>query len=291
MKKIGFIGLGVMGYPIAEHLLDKHTLYIYNRSNNSYATLQERGAVVCADPMEVAHNSQYIFLCLPTHKDVENILFGEQGLLAAHLQGKYILDLSTINLSKSKKIASHLKGEGVYYFDCPISGGPKGAKNANLSIMVGGDAKQYESISGLLHLFGSPVYCGENGAGLAAKIANNLIVATTTAVISEAMCLAAKSGVAPSVLFDVLKQSTANSTILNAKVPMYLSGDYSPAFRLELMSKDLGIVHAAARDAQMPLLLGGIVEQLYNASLEHKGKDSAAVSLLYQKICGVSLSE
>jgi 3-hydroxyisobutyrate dehydrogenase-like beta-hydroxyacid dehydrogenase len=291
MAAIGFIGLGTMGCPIAGHLLDaNHSVSLFNRSDSAYTAFSEKEAAFCNSPKDVAADSQIIFLCLPSHKEVTQSIYGEHGLQESKLNGKVILDLSTIDLCESKRFASHLKSEGACYLDCPISGGPKGAENATLSIMVGGDSAVYNEVRELLEILGTPIYCGDNGAGLAAKIANNLIVATTTVAISEAMCLAAKLGLAPDILFNILKNSTANSTILNAKVPMFLSGDYTPAFRLALMNKDLGIIRAAAHDAQVPLLLGGIVEQLYTASLDHADEDSAAVSLLYQKLYGTSLN-
>jgi 3-hydroxyisobutyrate dehydrogenase-like beta-hydroxyacid dehydrogenase len=292
MKKIGFIGLGAMGLPIADNILKSgYALYAGYHSNRKPAEqLADKGAVICESFREVAEHSDVVFTVVPDAQQVEEVIFGPNGLLEGLRPGTAIFDMSTIDMTISMDIGRRLEAQGIHFFDAPISGGPKGAQSAALSIMVGGDRTVFEDCRPVLEAIGKTiVYCGTNGLGLAAKMANNLIASSQMVAISEALTLAIKAGIDPEVLFDVLKGSTANSTILNMKFAAYLKDDYNPGFKLELMCKDLGIITSVAKKLGTPTLVGSLVEQIYGmCKKEHGDKDSGAVSLYYQQQTGVS---
>ncbi len=292
MKNIGFIGLGAMGFPIASNLLNAgHSLYIaYHRNKRPAELLAQKGAVICGTYKEVASHSDTLFTVVPADREVEEVIFGRNGLCEGLKEGSTIIDMSTIDLTRSREFALRLKEKGGCFLDAPVSGGPNGAAAGTLAIMVGGDKEAYEENRALLEVIGKTIiYCGSNGMGLAAKMANNLIVAAELAAISEAICLAVKAGIDSSALYDVLKGATANSFILNAKMPSYLANDYSPSFKLSLMCKDLNIISNVAKNLGTPLFVTGIVEQIFSAcKAEHGDKDCCAIGLFYQNLTGVS---
>jgi 3-hydroxyisobutyrate dehydrogenase-like beta-hydroxyacid dehydrogenase len=294
MKNIGFIGLGAMGFPIASNLLNAgYSLYVgFHRDKAPAELLAQKGAVICETYKEVASHSDTIFTVVPADREVEEVIFGENGLSQGLHEGSTIIDMSTIDLTRSRAFALRLQGNGVCFLDAPISGGPKGAAAGTLAIMVGGNRAAFEENKSLLAVIGKTIiYCGSNGMGLAAKMANNLIVAAEMAAISEAMCLAVKAGIDSNELYNVLKGATANSFILNAKMPSYLTNEYSPGFKLSLMCKDLNIISDVAKKLGTPLFVTAIVEQIFNACKEEHGeKDSCAVGLFYQNLTGVSFA-
>lgn len=292
MKSIGFIGLGAMGFPIASNLLNAgYPLYVgFHRDKKPAELLAQKGAVICGTYKEVASHSDAIFTVVPADAEVDEVIFGEGGLWEGLQKGSTIIDMSTIDLIRSREFALRVKEKGVSFLDAPISGGPNGAAAGTLAIMVGGSQAAFEENRALLDVVGKTIiYCGSNGMGLAAKMANNLIVASELAAISEAICLAVKAGIDPNELYNVLKGATANSFILNAKMPSYLKGDYNPGFKLSLMCKDLNLISGVAKKIGAPLFVTGIVEQIFSAcKQEHGDKDSCAVGLFYQNLTGVS---
>ena len=292
MKKIGFIGLGAMGFPIASNLIKAgHTLYIgVHQKREQAELLTQKGAIICKTYKEVASHVDTIFTVVPSEKEVEEVIFGKEGVWEGLRTGATVIDMSTIDLIKSREFAERLNNKGVSFLDAPISGGPKGASAGTMAIMIGGRREIFEQHNEIFAAIGKTIiYCGGNGLGLAAKMANNLIVASEMAAISEAVSLAVKAGIDPEELYNVLKGATANSYILNAKMPSILANDYSPAFKLSLMCKDLNIISSVAKKLGTPLFLTGIVEQLFSVCKEEHGeKDSCAVGLFYQKLTGVS---
>jgi 2-hydroxy-3-oxopropionate reductase len=292
MDKIGFLGLGAMGLPIAENLLKAgHPLYVgYHHNRTPAERLAEQGAVLCEAYKEVAASADVVFTILPDAPQVEAALFAAGGLAEGLRPGAVVFDMSTIDLTRSREFAQRLGTQGVHFFDAPVSGGPKGAQAATMAIMVGGKRELFERYRPLLETIGkSIVYCGDSGLGLAAKMANNLITAAQTVAISEALSLAVKAGIDPDALYEVLKGATANSFILNSKVPAFLKDNYNPGFKLSLMCKDLHIITGVAKKLGTPVMVGGLVEQIFNLCKEEHGeKDSGAVSLFYQQQAGVS---
>lgn len=292
LPKIGFIGLGAMGFPIAKNLLEAgYELYAgYHKNKKPALDLEKMGATVCDTYEEVASNSDIIFLVLPNSKEIEEVLFAKNGLMGGIHEGKIVIDMSTIDLFESRRFAEILQEAKCEFIDAPISGGPKGAEQATMAIMIGAKPEVYDKIKDIFpRIAKGIVYCGGNGLGLAAKMANNLIASATMVAISEALSLSIKAGIDPDALYDVLKGATANSTILNLKFPAYLKDNYDPGFKLSLMCKDIGIITDVAKKLGTPTIVGSVVEQIYNmCKQEHGDKDSGAVSLFYQEQTGVS---
>lgn len=292
MKNVGFVGLGAMGAPMAANILAAgHRLVVgVHRSRAAADELAAKGAAVCRSWREVGEKSDVVFTVVPNTPDVEEVVLGRDGLAEGLKAGAVIFEMSTIDLTASRGFAEKLAPKGITLLDAPISGGVAGAKSGSLAIMVGGDKDAFEKHRDLLGLLGKTiVYCGGNGLGLAAKLANNLIVCAEMAAISEAFALAAKAGINTQDLYDVLHGATADSRMLNAKAPMLLGGSYAPGFKLSLAAKDLGVITTVAKKLGTPALVTSLVEQVYRLAVdEHGDKDTAAVALLYQKLAGVS---
>jgi 2-hydroxy-3-oxopropionate reductase len=281
-----------MGLPTAENLIKAgYSLFVgYHKNRQPAEQLEKEGAVICESYREIAERSDVIFTVVPDSPEVEETIFGPDGLVEGLKVGSIIFDMSTIDLTVSKQFAERLEAKGAHFFDAPISGGPAGAKLATMAIMVGGNREVYEENLPILQVIGKTiVYCGENGMGLAAKMANNLIAASQQVAIAEALTIAIKAGIDPDALLDVLKGGTANSFLLNAKSPNYLNDHYNPGFKLSLMCKDLNIITSVAKKIGSPTIIGGMVEQIYQmCKEEHGDKAASAVSLFYQDQAGVS---
>ena len=292
MKNVGLVGLGSMGAPMAGNILaGGHRLAVaVHRSRTAADELAARGAVLCKSWREVGEKSEVVFTVVPNTPEVEEAIFGKDGLAQGLKPGSVLFEMSTIDLTASREFARRLEPAGVLLLDAPISGGVAGARSGSLAIMVGGDRAAFERHKDLLGLLGKTiVYCGGNGLGLAAKMANNLIVLAEMAAISEAFALAVKAGIDPQELYEVLRNATADSRMLNAKAPMLLGGNYAPGFKLALATKDLGVITTVAKKLGTPALIASLVEQIYRLCLEEHGeKDTASVALLYQKLAGVS---
>jgi 2-hydroxy-3-oxopropionate reductase len=294
VKNVGFVGLGAMGAPMAANILAAgHKLAVgFHRSRAAADDLAAKGASLCDSWKQVGQQSDVVFTVVPDAPEVEQVLFGKDGLAEGLKPGSVVFEMSTIDLTASRDFARRLAERKVILLDAPISGGVPGARGGSLAIMVGGDKASFESHRDLLGVLGKAiVYCGSNGLGLAAKLANNLIALSSMAAIAEAFSLAVKAGIDPKELYEVLHNATADSRMLNAKAPMFLSGNYTPGFKLSLAAKDLGVITTAAKKLGSPALVSTLVEQIYRLALdEHGDKDTASVALLYQKLAKVSFA-
>ncbi len=246
--KIGFIGLGIMGSPMAGHLLHAgHTLYIHSRSKLP-GELVEGGATVCANAQEVAQRADIVFLMLPDTPDVEKVLFGGQGVAAGLEKGKTVVDCSSIDPIMTRSFATRLKSLGCDYADAPVSGGQVGAKAASLTIMVGADAQVFDRINPLLMLMGKNItLVGGVGDGQVCKVANQIIVALNIAAVSEALVFASKAGADPAKVRQALMGGFAASRILEVHGERMIKRTFAPGFRIELHQKDLNLALQGAR--------------------------------------------
>ena len=246
--KIGFIGLGIMGSPMAGHLLNAgHTLFIHSRSTLP-DELVEGGATVCANAQEVAQRSDIVFLMLPDTPDVEKVLFGEQGVAAGLEKGKTVVDCSSIDPIMTRSFAARIKSLGCDYADAPVSGGQVGAKAASLTIMVGADAQVFDRINPLLMLMGKNItLVGGVGDGQVCKVANQIIVALNIAAVSEALVFASKAGADPAKVRQALMGGFAASRILEVHGERMIKRTFAPGFRIELHQKDLNLALQGAR--------------------------------------------
>ena len=290
---IGFIGLGIMGKPMAKNLLKAgHTLVVYDIVDAPVKELVAAGAVAGASPKDVAMRNGLIITMLPNSPHVKKAVLGEGGVIEGAKPGSVLVDMSSIAPLASREIAAELASKGVEMLDAPVSGGEPKAIDGTLAIMVGGKQAVFEKVKDvLLKLGASAVLCGDIGAGNVTKLANQIIVALNIAAMSEAFVLATKAGVDPERVFNAIKGGLAGSTVLNAKAPMVLEGNYRPGFRIELHIKDLQNVLDTAHEIGAPIPLTSQVMEIMQA-LKVDGKqsdDHGGVIQFYEKLAAVKV--
>ena len=254
MSKLGFIGLGIMGAPMARNLIQGgHELYVHTRSAVP-ADLVALGAVSCSNATEVAHRADTIFLMLPDTPDVAAVLFGDQGVAAGLSAGKTVVDMSSISPMETKAFASKINALGCDYLDAPVSGGEVGAKSASLTIMVGGPEAAFERVKPLFDLLGKNItLVGANGDGQTTKVANQIIVALNIAAVGEALVFASKAGADPAKVRQALMGGFASSRILEVHGERMIKRTFAPGFRIKLHQKDLSLALSGARELGVAL--------------------------------------
>jgi 2-hydroxy-3-oxopropionate reductase len=271
MSKVGFIGLGIMGTPMAAHLIaGGHALFLYSRKPR--AELTDKGAVACASAREVAERSDIVILMVPDTPDVGDVLFSETGVAAGLSKGKIVVDMSSISPIETKEYAASIEALGCDYLDAPVSGGEVGAKAASLTIMVGGKAAVFEKVRPLFSLMGKNITrVGEVGDGQTCKVANQIIVALTIEAVGEALLFASKAGADPAKVREALMGGFANSRILEVHGDRMLKRAFDPGFRIELHQKDLNLALSAARKMGVSLPNTATAQELFNACVAHGG--------------------
>lgn len=263
--KLGFIGLGKMGKPMATNLLKAgYTLRVYNRSKEAVNELVNLGAISASSPAHVGEKAEVVFLCLPAGQDVRMVLSGEGGLLTTMGKGSLIIDHSTISPEESRSIYQVCSAKGIGFVDAPVSGGVTGAEKGTLSIMVGGKREDFEKAKPLLEILGNNIYyLGASGSGNAMKLINNLLVGITNSALAEAFVLAVKSGLNARQVYEILSESTGDSQMLRRNLPNFiLKEDFTPAFTLDMLNKDLGLVEDMAFREGMKLRLGSLAYKI-----------------------------
>ena len=283
---LGFIGLGVMGAPMACHLLNAgHAVFVHTRSQLP-ATVAAEGATACRDASEVAQRADIIFLMLPDTPDVAHVLFGDQGVAAGLSAGKTVVDMSSISPIETKQFARKINALGCDYLDAPVSGGEVGAKAATLSIMVGGSEASFAKVQPLLALMGKNItLVGGVGDGQTAKVANQIIVALNIEAVGEALLFAAKAGADPAKVRSALMGGFASSRILEVHGERMIKRTFDPGFRIELHQKDLNLALSSARGLGVSLPNTATAQALFNACEAHGGRawdHSAMVRALEQ---------
>jgi 2-hydroxy-3-oxopropionate reductase len=292
-SKIGFIGLGIMGKPMAKNLIKAgFPLVVHNRSRSKVDELVKEGAAAANTPREVAWSSDIIITMLPNSPDVELVALGANGILEGAKAGQLFIDMSTINPIVSQKIAKEFSAKSVAMVDAPVSGGEKGAIDATLSIMAGGEAKDFERALPVFNALGKTVtHMGSIGSGGFTKLANQIIVAINLTAIGEALVFGAKAGVDPQKMIRALAGGLAGSKCLDQKSEKILSGDFAPGFKIDLHSKDLNLIQDAARSVGVPIPTAAFVEQLF-AALRVRGRggmDHSAVITFFEDLAGVQV--
>lgn len=278
--KIGFIGLGVMGRPMAQHLIEAgHELYLH-RVKPVSTHLVEHGATACASAMEVAQAAEVIILMLPDTPDVETVLFGEEGVAQGLRSGKLVIDMSSISPLATKDFAERIEALGCDYLDAPVSGGEVGAKSASLTIMAGGKPEAFERAKPLFEKMGKNItLIGGVGDGQIAKVANQIVVALNIQAVSEALRFSRKAGADPTVVRKALLGGFAASRVLEVHGERMINEAFEPGFRMRLHHKDLSLALESARLLELMLPNTAMVHQLMNGALE-KGlgdKDHSAL--------------
>jgi 2-hydroxy-3-oxopropionate reductase len=264
---IGFIGLGIMGKPMARNLMKAgYSLVVHSRSRPPVDELAKDGAAVAANPQEVAARAQVVITMLPDSPDVEQVYTGESGVFAGAKPGGLPIDMSTISPVVSRRLASEAQNRRLDMLDAPVSGGEAGAIAATLSIMIGGKASAVERAMPIFRALGKNiVHVGGAGAGQVTKAANQIVVGVTIAAVSEALVLAKKAGVDPAKVRQVLLGGFAQSKILDAHGQKMLDRNFKPGFRIRLHEKDLNIALATGREYGVPLFVTGVVSQMMEA--------------------------
>jgi len=270
--KIGFIGLGIMGRPMAGHLLaGGHQLWVHSHKP-APAELTAKGATDCRSGKEVARNADVIIAMVPDTPDVADVLFGRDGVAEGLSAGKIVVDMSSISPVETKTFAKRINELGCAYLDAPVSGGEVGAKAATLTIMVGGDEETFGKVKPLFDLMGKNVTrVGGNGDGQTCKVANQIIVALTIEAVGEALLFASKMGADPAKVRQALMGGFASSRILEVHGERMIKRTFEPGFRIELHQKDLGLALSAARAIGLSLPNTATAEELFNACAAHGG--------------------
>ncbi len=291
--KIGFIGIGAMGLPMANNVMKAgHELYINDVNKEAVEKLVSMGAKSADSAKELAQISDMVILMLPNTKIIELVLNGDKGLLAGLKAGSTIINTSSIDPMSTKRLASSVEKMQVEWIDSPVSGGTKGAEAGTLTLMVGCKEEVLEDVRPILEAMGKIQYVGDIGAGSGIKMVNNLLLGINTVAISEALVLGAKVGIKPEVMLDVIGNSSGRSYAFEAKVPNYiLKGNFDPGFAIDLQYKDLQLAISAAKELKVPLYLGNLSQQVYeSARAAGLGKkDISAVITLLEKLCDVEV--
>jgi len=272
-EKVGFIGLGIMGGPMAKNLmLAGHELVLYNRTREKAEDLGKEGSAdVAGSPEEVAEQSDVVITMLPDSPQVREVLVGEDGVLEGLKEGALVVDMSTISPVVTEELAEKVKEKGASMLDAPVSGGDVGAIEGTLSIMVGGSEDDFERAKPLFDVMGKTVtHVGPVGAGQVVKAANQIVVALTIEAVSEALVLGSRGGVSPEKILDVLGGGLAGNKVMEVKREKFLSHKFDPGFRSELHHKDLGIALAAGREYGVALPVTAVVDQML-LSMRQKG--------------------
>ncbi|NAS23766.1 2-hydroxy-3-oxopropionate reductase [Herbidospora sp. NEAU-GS84] len=285
---IGFIGLGIMGTPMAANLVRAgHTVVGYDVSTTRLDELAELGAKAAASIGEAVSQAHVVITMLPDSPQVEEVVFGEGGVLEYAPAGLLLIDMSTIRPETSRRVAQAAAVKGVHAIDAPVSGGEKGAVDGTLSIMIGGRTEDVESAREILRVLGTTiVHVGPAGAGQTVKAANQLVVGGVYALVAEAIVLLEASGVDPKAGLDVLAGGLAGSRILELKRHSMIERSFQPGFRIDLHHKDMGIATAAAREAGVALPMTALVAQLIAAARAqgHGALDHSALLKVIERI-------
>jgi 2-hydroxy-3-oxopropionate reductase len=289
---LGFIGLGIMGAPMCGHLINAgHRLFVTTRSKVPDA-IASTNAVVCKSAKEVAEKADIIFTMVPDTPDVEKVLFGENGIASGLSKGKVVADMSSISPIATKEFAKKINDLGCEYMDAPVSGGEVGAKNAALTIMIGGSEATFERLKPLFELMGKNItLVGPNGAGQTAKVANQIIVALNIEAVSEALLFAAKAGADPAKVRQALMGGFAASRILEVHGERMIKRTFDPGFRIELHQKDLNLALQSARAMGMSLPNTATAQELFNACAAQGGKgwDHSAMIRALEKMANFEI--
>ena len=291
MKKIGFVGLGIMGKPMAKNLLKAgYELVVFDINQEAVAEVVAAGAVKAENAKEVAAKSEAVITMLPNSPHVKTAVLGENGVLAVAKPGLILIDMSSIAPLAAQEVAAAVAKQGVEMLDAPVSGGEPKAIDGSLSIMVGGKQEIFDRCVELLSKMGkSVVRCGDIGAGNTTKLANQIIVALNIAALSEALVLATEAGVAPELVFNAIRGGLAGSTVMEAKAPMILAGNFKPGFKIDLHIKDLANAIETGHDVGVPLpLTSSVMEILQALKVDGKGQnDHSGIAMYYEKMAKV----
>lgn len=292
--RVGFIGIGAMGMPMALNILKAgYPLLVYDVNRQAAEELTAKGATACTTPRELGERADVIITMLPNGKIVEGVLLGAQGIFAGAKPGITIIDMSSVAPGFTKRIAGLALEKQLNYLDAPVSGGVKGAREGTLTIMVGGKAEVVETCRPLFQALGKNIYhVGDVGAGDAVKIVNNLLLAVNMAAVAEAFTLGGKLGLDPEKLLEIISVSSGNSYALQAKMANFIfKRKFTAGFAVDLQYKDLELATQTAKENGVPLLLANVAQQIYEQAraMGLGGEDISAVIKPLEKLAGIEV--
>ncbi len=293
LQSIGFIGLGIMGQPMALNLVKAgYAMTAFNRTRSKAEPLERAGAHIALTPAQAASQADVVMTIVSDTAAMEEIVNGKDGILATIRPGTVLIDSSTISPVASRRFAGALDARGASMLDAPVTGSKHGAEKGELTFMIGGDRNTLERVMPILKVLGKKhIYCGRQSLGLAAKLAQNAIQATMVEVFCEGFVLAAKAGVQPQTMFEIIQSSLARSNLTDFKAPFIFKGDFTPYFPLRLMRKDLELALEAAYAQNVPMPTTAAVKEVYSAA-QAQGKgdlDYAAVITFLEELAGVKV--
>ncbi|MBL07189.1 MAG: 2-hydroxy-3-oxopropionate reductase [Chloroflexi bacterium] len=294
-EKIAFIGLGIMGKPMAKNLMKAgYELYVYDLFPEPVAELEKEGAKGCKSAAEASSNTNITITMVQDGPQAESAILGENGVADGASKGHLVVDMSSIAPGVSQRIGAGCSEKGINFLDAPVSGGEPFAISGELAIMVGGSADDFEQAKPLFDILGkSAILCGQHGAGQVTKLANQICVGANIHALAEALALAAKSGVNPETVYKAIQGGLAGSNVINAKAPMMVDRNFEPGFRIELHYKDINNAMEAARDLNIPLQVTANLQQVLT-SLVTKGEgksDHSAIAKHVEDLAGVEIKK
>ncbi|HET7213426.1 MAG TPA: NAD(P)-dependent oxidoreductase [Terriglobia bacterium] len=292
-ESVGFIGLGIMGGPMAMNLVKSgYKVTVYNRTPQKAEPLKKAGAKVAANPAEAAHNADYVISIVSDSAASEQVFMGKDGALQNVKAGAIVIDSATISPVVSRKLACATAGKKAGFLDAPVTGSKHGAEKGELTFMIGGERETFDRAMPLLKVLGKKhIYCGGYGAGLSAKLAQNAIQSTMVEIFCEGFVLAVKSGVRPEVMMEIVQNSMARAALTDFKAPFIFKGDFTPYFPLKWMHKDVALAMEAAFAQDVPMPVTAAVKEVYAAArAQGKGDlDYAAVITFLEELAGVKV--
>ncbi len=294
-QHIGFVGLGIMGRPMARNLMKAgHSLTVYDVVGSAVEEIATEGAAAASSSSEVAEACPVVITMVPDSADSEAAILGPDGVLEGAAPGTTVIDMSSIAPGSSQKIAAACEAQGVDFLDAPVSGGEPGAISATLAIMVGGRQEVFDRCRPIFESVGSSiVLCGGYGAGNTTKLANQIIVAANIEALAEGLVLASKAGLDPNTVFEAIRGGLAGSNVMNAKAPMMIAGDFKPGFRIRLHQKDLHNALLTGKELGVPLPVTSLVQQMLGSLMNDGNADSdhSAIARFLEGMAGAAISD
>ena len=292
-QSVGFIGLGIMGQPMALNLVKAgFQVSVYNRTRDKAVPVEQAGARVAASPADAARGADFVMSITSDSAASEQIVLGKDGVIETIKPGAIMMDSATISPVVSRKLACHVAGKQASFLDAPVTGSKHGAEKGELTFMIGGDREAFERAMPLLKVLGKKhIYCGAHGAGLSAKLAQNVIQSTMVEIFAEGFVLAAKAGVKPETMFEIVQSSMARAALTDFKAPFIFKGDFTPYFPLKWMHKDVTLAMEAAFAQGVTMPTAAAVKEVYGAArAQGKGDlDYAAVITFLEGLAGIEV--
>ncbi|HWE51416.1 MAG TPA: NAD(P)-dependent oxidoreductase [Bryobacteraceae bacterium] len=296
MAKLGFLGLGLMGYPMARNLIKAgHDVALWSNTADKAGKLAtEVGGKVCTTPAEVAKHAECVFLCVGNSTMSEAVILGKDGVIEGAQKGSVVVDASTVSPSSSRHVGEELGKIGVDFLGAPCTGSTPGATNGTLTFMIGGDEKVFERVRPWFEVMGKKLYyCGGPGMGLHAKLTQNLVLANILQAFNEGIVLSTKAGMDPKLMLDILASSAAKSGLIDYKAPFIFRRDFETNFSVKWMHKDIGLMLDSAAELSVPLFLTSVTRQIFQAAIAngHGDEDICSTIKVLEEITGVEVSE